>query len=219
MKSTKSQLNMHYEACPKKLEARQQTIINVHRKLFGNSIPKDKQYWSICGRCSYENGKLVNLCEPDQLIKAKLIRPQQFYGVEIEPTIYQFNKNSNRDINWLLGDFYDTMVEYSNHNKFNPAIINCDMLLMPKCGVEYLSRILHFITSLKIKNVMIVCNMIMKTRQHVAKAEDIISGLEKESCFQASMNECDWKIYNQFYWYNGTGKTRTKMGTIILFKY
>ena len=109
------------------------------------------------------------------------------------------------------------MIEYSNHNRFDPAVVNVDMLLMPKCGVEYLSKILHFVTSLKIKNVMVVCNMILKTRQHVAKSEDIIDGLEKEPCFQASMNQCNWKMHNQFYWYNGTGKTRTKMGTIILF--
>lgn len=208
---------MHYEACPKKLEARNQTIIQSYRDIFHkNSIPNNKQYWAICGKCSYMKGKLAENCEPDQLIKAKLIKPHQFHGVEICPEIYKANKNSNKQINWYLGDFYESMVEYSNHNEFKPAIVNVDMLLMPKCGAEYLSKIMHFLTP--IKNVMIVGNFIMKTRQHVATIKDMIKRLEKEPCFQASMNGENWKIKRQYYLYNGTGKTRTKMGTIILYK-
>jgi hypothetical protein len=218
MKSTKSQLKMHYGACPKKLEARYQTIIKTYRDHYGKqSIPKNSQYWSICGRCSYEMNKLEDNCEPDQLIKAKLIKPNQFFGVEINPEIYEFNK-SNKGMNWFLGDFYEQMVEYSNYNIFSPAIVNIDMLLMPKCGVEYFARIMSFLSSIKTKNIMVVANFIIKTRQHVAHKEDIVKRLEREPLFQNSMSINKWRIYNQFYWYNGTGKTRTKMGSIILFK-
>jgi len=218
MNSTPSQLNMHYGACPKKLEARHQTIIKTYQEHYNTkSIPNDSQYWSICGRCSYEMNKLEINCEPDQLIKAELIQPNQFFGVEICPEIYGFN-SSNKGMNWFLGDFYEQMVEYSNDNYFNPAIVNADMLLMPKFGVEYFSRIMHFLTSIDSQNIMLIGNFIMKSRHQVAKQEDILRGLEKEAMFQDSMSEGKWSIHNQFYMYNGTGKTRTKMGTMIFFK-
>jgi hypothetical protein len=219
MNSTPSQLKMHYGACPKKLEARFQTIISTYRNHYKkNSIPKGTQYWSICGRCSYKIGQIEENCEPDQLIKAQFIKPEQFYGVEINPEIHEFNKNSDSKMYWFLGDFYEQMVEFSNHNKFNPSIVNADMLLMPKCGVEYLSKIMHFLTSIKTVPIMLVGNFIMKTRQHVASPIDIVRGLEKEPLFQDSMNSKKWQIHPMFYTYNGTGKTRTKMGTVILFK-
>jgi hypothetical protein len=209
---------MHYGACPKKLEARYQTIIKVYRDHYGKqAIPSSSQYWSICGRCSYDMGKMEENCEPDQLIKYKLIKPNQFYGVEISPEIYEFNKSCNNEINWFLGDFYDQMVEYSNHNKFEPAIVNADILLMPKCGVEYFSKVMHFLNS-SAKNVMLIGNFIMKARHQVATIKDIVNGLEKEPCFQDSMSSRKWIIHNEIYLYNGTGKTRTKMGSVILFK-
>ena len=160
---------------------------------------------------------MENNCEPDQLIKNNLIKPHQFFGVEINPEIYAANKNI-KNINWIHGDFYEQMVEYSNNNTFNPAIINADMLLMPKCGVEYLAKIMCLVTSLNIKEVMIVANFILKTRQHVSSKEEIIRRLEKEPMFQAACYNTKWNIYDNCYQYNGTGKTRTKMGSLILSK-
>ena len=218
MNTSESQLKMHYGACPKKLEARFQTIIKTYKEHYNiNHIPKDKQYWSICGRCSYQMNQLEPYCEPDQLVKEKLITPQQFFGVEICEEIFNFN-NSNKDFNWFLGDFYETIVEYANNNEFKPAIVNVDMLLMPKFGVEYLSRIMHFLDSIKETNIMLIGNFIMKSRHQVAKKEDIMNGLQKEAMFQDAMSNGNWNIHNDFYLYNGTGKTRTKMGTVILFK-
>lgn len=218
MNSSPSQLNMHYGACPKKLEARFQTIIKSYRDHYKiQSIPKNTQYWSICGRCSYEMGKMEENCEPDQLIKSKLIQPNQFYGIEINPDIYQFNMASNNKIHWFLGDFYDQMVEYSNHNNFNPSIVNADMLLMPKYGAEYFSRIMHFLTT-STKKVMLVGNFIAEHRHFRFGIKDIVSGLQKESCFQFSMYNGDWKFNSEYYWYNGTGKTTTKMLTLIIHK-
>lgn len=218
MKSSKSQHQMHYGACPKKREARYQTIIKVYQKHYkNNSIPDNSQYWSVCGKCSHEIGKIDINCEPDQLIKYGLIKPYQFYGVEIDSEIHKFNKECDKNINWLLGDFYEKMIEYSNHHNFNPAIVNLDTLLMPKNGGRYLAKIMYFLTT-SCKETMLVCNLIMKTRRHVATVKDIVSSLENESCFQGAMNIGKWNMYKNIYIYNGTGNTKTKMGSIILFK-
>lgn len=218
MNSTPSQLTMHYGACPKKLEARFQTIVRTYREHYHkDSIPKRSEYWTICGRCSYEIGKIEENCEPDQLIKYGLIKEHQFFGVEIDPTIYEFNKAANQKMNWLYGDFYEQMVLNSNYFPFRPAIVNSDMLLMPKCGVEYFSKIMHFLTTTA-KEVMLVGNFILKTRQHVSTVEDIVKGLEKEPCFQDSMNTGLWTMHDKIYLYNGTGNKRSKMGTVVFFK-
>lgn len=218
MKSTKSQLKMHYGACPKKLEARYQTIIKTYRDYYKqDSIPKDKQYWSICGRCSYKFNQIEPNCEPDQLVKYNLIKPKQFYGVEISPEIFEYNKKSNKKMHWFNGDFYEQMIEYSNNNKFNPAIVNVDMLLMPKCGVEYLSKVMSFLST-KTDKVMVIANFILRAWFHKCDINEITKGLEKEPMFQCAMNNGKWKIHKKVYVYNGTGKTNTKMGSVIFFK-
>ena len=218
MNTSPSQLTKHYGACPKKIASRQQTIINIYRNRYNlQSIPEDKQYWTICGRCSYEYGKLEEHCEPDQIISSGLVKPNQFHGIEISQEIYDWNAKANKDINWHLGDFYETMVEYSNHNYFNPAIINADMLLMPKNGAQYLSKILSFIDT-KVKDVMVVANYVAECRHLRSNMDDIVSNIEKEPSFQLAFNNGNWSIHDEYYWYNGTGKTSTKMITVIFFK-
>jgi len=218
MNSSPSQLNMHYGACPKKAESRFQTIIKTYRKHYKrDAILANAQYWSICGRCSYETGKLEKRCEPDQVIEAKLITPNQFHGVEINDEIYEFNKKADKRIHWYLGDFYEVMVKCSNQDKFNPAIVNTDMLLMPSFGVQYLSRIMQFLTT-SAKEVMLIGNFVTEYRHFRKGIEDIKNGLQKEPCYQFSMNNAKWDFNKEYYWYNGTGKTRTKMTTIIMWK-
>jgi hypothetical protein len=218
MKSTPSQLNMHYGGCPKKIESRYQTIIKAYQNHYNlNTIPKDSQYWSICGRCSYEFGKLEDNCEPDQMIKSGLVKPNQIHGIEIDKEIFKYNQKAHKGINWHIGDFYEIMVEYANNNYFNPAIVNSDMLLMPKLGVQYLSKIMQFLTT-SANQVMLVGNFVSEHRHFRFGIEDIIDGMEKEPCFQCSMNMANWEFNKEYYWYNGTGKTTTKMMTIILFK-
>jgi len=218
MNTSKSQLQMHYGACPKKIESRHQTIINTYCKHYNATLlPLNAQYWSICGRCSYKKNHLENNCEPDQLIKANLITPNQFHGIEIDKKIYKWNKQSNKNINWYLGDFYETMVIYSNHHNFNPSIVNADMLLMPKFGAQYFSKVMQFLTT-SAKQVMLVGNFVAEHRHFRTKIEDIMNNLEKEPRFQFSIHNGNWKFNKDYYWYNGTGKTTTKMTTIILFK-
>ena len=218
MNSSPSQLNMHYGACLKKAESRLQTIIKAYQGHCKKaSIPANSQYWSICGRCSYENGKLEIGCEPDQIIKSKLIQPCQFHGVEIDKEIYNWNKRADKRINWHCGDFYETMVEYTNHNKFNPAIVNADMIVMSKYGSQYLSKIMQFLTT-SAKEVMLVGNFVTSQRYFREDINDIKKALSNEPGYQFSMNNGKWRLNKEYYWYNGTGKTRTKMTTIILFK-
>ena len=216
MKSSIQQLDMPYYCCPKKHKAREQTIIETYRKYYGRkSIPGTKQYWTICGRC-YDNNKMAPGSEPGQLIQG-LIKPSQFFGVEINPVIHGLNQRCNQTVNWIQGDFYSEMIIAWNHKRFNPAIVNADMTSMPKRGSLYLSRIMNFLTDTDFK-IMLIGNFVMQYRSHIDKDEDVTACLESEPLFQASIRTGKWKIYDWFYRYNGTGRTGTKMGTVIMFK-
>ena len=71
----------------KKLTAREETIIKYYRRVFHESLPKEKQYWSMCAQCA-QNGKLIPGTELDQVLKEGLITPDQFHGVDIDKKKY-----------------------------------------------------------------------------------------------------------------------------------
>jgi len=209
---------MHYGDCPKKIEARNQTIIGAYESHYGrDQIPGDSQYWTICGRCSYEDGILEQNCELDQVAASGIASFDQMHGVEIDPEIFECNRKVNNGVNWHLGDFYETMVEYSNSNEFKPAIINVDMLLMPKHAASYFSKILMFLSNFD-HETMLIANFILEHRHLRSKTVDFVRNLESAACFQCAMQRSRWSFHNEYYWYNGTGKTTTKMSGLIFLK-
>ena len=220
MKSSEIQERKHYGNCPKKRESREETIIDAWRNKTGlERLPDDAQYWTICGKCSYEEnvGELEPNCEPDQIIKSGLALPSQIHGIELEEKIYRCNVTVKNGINWHLGDFYETIVEYANDNSFNPAIVNADMLLMPDNAARYLAKIMRFLSH-NDSEVMLVSNMVEEVRHLRSTVDDFIGSLEKEPNFQYAIDMANWEFVPNYYWYNGTGKTTTKMMTVILFK-
>jgi len=209
-------LNQKNWGCPKKHKAREETIVNLYRTIFGKpSIPKSKQYWTISGQCSSGDSKVIPNCEYDHVVSSKLIKPVQFHGAEIVPEIYEANKTIVGP-NWYLGDFYQTMVAQDNIGNFKPAVVNADLLMMPENGAMYLSKILAFLTALKIKNVMVIGNLILRYRQFKFTNEDTVKFLSEDPQFKYAMEVGQWNIYDQGYTYNGTGDNRTIMGTVVL---
>ena len=56
-------LNQKDWSCPKKQEARSQTIIEQYQIHFGQKLPPNKQYWAICGQCATPDGQQLHGCE------------------------------------------------------------------------------------------------------------------------------------------------------------
>ena len=111
------------------------------------------------------------------------------------------------------------MAEYSNKHEFNPAIVNVDMVYMPKRGSSYFAKILQLLTTAKeAKEVILVGNFVMESRHWRSSIDDIIDGLEKQPCFQFSMHNGNWELGDQYYTYLGTGGDSTTMSTIIYHK-
>lgn len=216
-KDLSSQENMHYGACPKKVESRSEVIINTYRNHYkNNSIQSNSQYWTICGKCAY-NGILEENCEPDQIIKSKLARPNQIHGVEILESIHQENLSSGLDINWHLGDFYEILSNEINEDDFHPAIVNADLLMMPKKAASYFARLMQLL-SFTDKETMLVVNLVKEFRHFRSDMNDFVEELEKSPNFQLAMNKAKWNFNEEYYWYNGTGNTTTNMMSLIVFK-
>ena len=127
----------------KKIIARQETIINQYRKIYNRqSIPQDKQYWTMCGNLSDNNNNINHDSEYAQIIREGLIQPHQFKGVEIDETIYKRNKQVLPNIEIYQDDFFKTLNRQANQNQFKPAIVNADLINMPEIGAIYISKII-----------------------------------------------------------------------------
>ena len=209
--------NLPSWSCPKKSKARLDTIISPYRSFIGQSLPDKKQYWTMCGKSASDGGTLVRGCELYQVIQDKLITTyDQFHGVEIDKDIYNANKQLDCGAHWYCGDFYQTLID--NSKSFNPGIVNADLLWMPEYGTIYLSKIMDMLSYLKIQNVLLVGNFILRNRCMTVSPTEIINQLEQQPYYRKAMLTDKWSFGEWIYVYNGTGKNRTVMGSIVFYK-
>lgn len=181
--------------CPKKKQARLDTII-VQGKIAN-------QYWSMAGLCSTPG------CEVDQILQAKIIKPEQFHGVEIVKNIYDANVEAWPDLAWHHGDFLQTMKTFPG---FNPGLVNADLLQMADTAADYIARILYLLLPF---DAILVANFVMEHRGHISTPDQVIKKLESCQQFRYAMRN-GWTFDERCYLYDGTGnKTRTVMGTFI----
>jgi hypothetical protein len=209
-------LNQKNWGDPKKRLARDETVISFYRTHFGQTIPKGRQYWTIAGQCSTDSGTVRPGCEFEHVLSEHLVRPNQFHSAEIEPDIHMANSRIGRG-HWHEGDLYKAMVAEVNRGGFNPAVVNADLLLMPGRAAPYIARTIALLTSLDIRNVMVVCNVILRNRQNRSSNEETIQNLSLTSQFRSAFSK-GWKLHGEGYTYNGTGGNKTVMGTIILYR-
>jgi len=202
--------------CPKKIEAREQSIILSYREFFNRqSIPKDKQYWTMCGSYDDHKGSPIK-GEFHQLEKAGLISSNQFHAVDINLTIIEQNKKHYPKLNWYQGDFLKKMKNQCISGSFNPAIVNCDNVRLIGQGVPYLVSLLMFLEH-NSDNVMVVSNLMLNHPYHksiISSGNDIIHKLIEFYNYSEK-----WKLFPYYYKYKGTGtKAKTWMGTLLFIK-
>lgn len=140
-----------------KIEARRATIIEPYTKHFKtNKIPKNAQYWTMCGRCATPEGNLVNGCELDYLTKIGFITPDQFHGVELSPEAHQDNSKLPQ------GNFYHGMLQFHISKANTPAIVNFDHHLSVDQIKAQLIALLNYLKPHS--NFMLVINLLKKYR-------------------------------------------------------
>jgi hypothetical protein len=206
----------------KKIIARQETIINQYKKIYGNeSIPIEKQYWTMCGNLSDNNNNINPHSEYAQIIQEGLIKPEQFCGVEIDETIYNRNKLILPDVKIYNDDFFKVLNKQALQNKFNPAVVNADLINMPEKGAEYISAIIALL-SLIPGNIMLVANIVLDSpyKGHLNKRQDVnifLKYLFQQHKFNSFKHH--WNFDNVCYKYAGNREhSRTYMGSYIFYK-
>lgn len=213
-------INQKDWSCPKKQNARNETIIAAYRKHFGHSIPGNKQYWTMCGQCSSPAGNPLMGCEPIQVINEGLIKPEQFIGVELNPDIHKLNVQAMPELCFINDDFYSAMVKSHVDGHFNPGIVNADLPRTPDGGGSYISKILAFLSDAT-DDVLLIANLILRMKYYTVKDGNyVVKKLNKYPPFRYAMSKGNWTLINQFYEYNGAGQTgsRTYMGSFIFVK-
>jgi len=210
---------LHYPTwnCPKKMEAREQTIILPYRELYKRqSIPKDKQYWTMSG--SYEDSNHNPIKgEFHQVEEAGLISENQFHAIDIDSKIIEQNSSYYPNLNWHCGDFLETMKNYSIDSDFNSAIINCDNVRLPARGIRYLAGLLMFVEDNVEDNVMVISNIMLS---HPYQKSAIASGQEMIDLLSNVYHFANrWTAFPHCYKYHGSGKkSSTWMGSLIFVK-
>ena len=206
----------------KKIIAREETIINQYRKIYNRqSIPQDKQYWTMCGNLSDNNNNINHESEYAQIIRDGLIQPHQFKGVEIDETIYNRNKQVLPNLEIYQDDFFKTLNRQANQNQFKPAIVNADLINMPEIGATYISKIMALLSMMP-GEVMLVANLVLDSPyiSPTRKKQDIdrfLVNLKNQHKFNAFKHH--WNFNNECYKYAGNREhSRTSMGSYIFWK-
>ena len=220
-----------YTGCPRKQAARDATIINLYRQLRGPSIPLDKQYWSMCAHCANKDG-IIEGSELDQIIKAGLIKQEQFHGVDNfrdkntgELTIYNSNSQYS-GCHWYGEDFLIAMQEEQSAGKFNPEIVNADLINMHEGAASRAGKILNFLYDSGNVDTIFILNVVLKAHNRHSDVVDLAKSLCKDSVFRIIWNKGLWKILeNEAYTYHGTQPNKsvnndaknpkTIMGTVV----
>jgi len=209
--------------CPKKTQARKETIIDRYREMSGNhSIPQDRQYWAMCGQCTMEDGSPNDNSELGQMVSSGLITPEQFHGVEIVKETNDMNVAAYPDVNFYLGDFVSVLTSQYGTPGFNPAIINADMIAMKDKAVPFFTRILSVMSKPKVRgDLMVVCNLIRDfgCNLHHQTVEEVVDKFCSDDRYAHAMEEADWTVHHSVYDYYGTGKgSRTGLTTFVFYK-
>jgi len=205
-----------WDSIDKKI-SREQTIINIYKEYFNSqSIPEDKQYWTLCGSHYNKFGSPIK-GEYGHLIESGLIKSHQFYGVDREKEIIEKNLEVYPELNWLHGDLLDWMEKYSICGLFKPTIINIDSVFQPKKGTRYLKSIMSFLDYTCNDELLLICNLILKNPY---KAIDNLQYSIHDALKMISdiyYVPDHWSVIPKGYVYSGISN-HAKMGTLMFLK-
>ena len=208
-----------------KQNARSKSIIDVWKMIRGtNKIPPQTQYWSMAG-----SHKIWEGSELEQLVRMNLIEQNQYFGVDISEDVYTTNLSVCPTANWICGDFLESMHKARKNGRFNPAIINADLVSTDIRGIPYISRIMKFLSENAITSVFLVVNIMatnpyskrtLKNEKILKAATSIYEKMKANEMFRYAYGKGNWKTYS-----NGKGLSRvyvyklsrTNMATYVFY--
>lgn len=198
--------------------------IHQARMLFGNKLPENLQWWSMCGQCADEKGDWRG-SEPHQLVASGFIEPRQFWGVELNADILAHNKENVHNSYWRCGDVNEVMrvasvkKTKSGRSAWRPGVINLDTTMMPAAAGNMLARTMLHVSETVTHEVLVILNMVVRHRHQVGTTADLIEALTSNSSAQHAMAVADWSTNwseaatPQYRSVDETGAVRTLMQT------
>lgn len=213
-----------YGRCPKKHEARDCTVVRAWRNLTGLShIPQDQDYWTLAGPMYDETGGLQPACELNHVLGSGLLRSAtQFHSIEVLRDVHEGNRQTVAHLDpaphLYHGEAHRVIEVTHEAGLFRPAIINLDSIYEPRRAARLLGQVLHVAN--RVGGVkMVVLNAIVDAprRGRRYNLDSLVSAIERDVFCRHQLG-FGWRQSIEGWVYNGTGRTNTKMGTLIFFQ-
>jgi hypothetical protein len=199
-----------------KVAARHDTVIYPYYSIFGQSIPKNEQYWTLAGNVGNNEGEINPECEALQVTNSKLVSPNQFFGVDVSEEVISKNKILLPKFNWMNGRLSQVARQTP---KFNPAIINIDHHKMIEAASSDLFSMISILNKIEKPNILLVFNVLAKNPYN--GYEDSEDSIVRFLCSNHHFQEFLTK-FNPFnrgvYRYEGTGIGIKKFLSFIFYK-
>jgi len=215
-----------YGKCPRKHQARDLTVVQAYRNLTGlRSIPKDQQYWTLCGPLADSTGGLQPGCELIHVLEAGLLlRPSQFHGVERLEEVHLASLAAVRGAfrgkqpNLYHGEFHTVLEQALSRKALKPAIVNLDTLYEPTSAAVLLGQVLHLLNYVPGPK-MVILNVIVDNPRYGRRhsMQRLVEAVRSDAFCHHQLG-FGWVESDQGLIYAGTGKTSVKMGTTIFYQ-
>jgi len=196
---------MQPEYCEKehKLEARAENAAIFRRVMGVDSIPKDREYWTLCNKQSLDEGSEIM-----QMERLGILNKCQFHGVDRDFEIIQQNKIWHPEAHWHNKEWLDAI-----NDEFNPSMIYLDMTSFAgfSVAIELIARTMFKCPP----NTLLLANTMLNDprSRRTFDAAKSIKGIEKKVP-PSELKKWNLKVEN--YTYSATG--RTTLLTQILHK-
>lgn len=214
-----------------KIAARNETIIKKYYERFGHKqLPKDLQYWTLCGELGYGDGKInkknefFHMTTPNKVTGLPFITEDQFKGVECNKEIFNKNKKLFPNLDIYFGDISVKMSNNYYNGLFNPGLVNLDLITLAEKSAQYLPAVLLSVGRCA-GPIMLVCNIVMSTYYHTPQ---LGTGTDDHNLFIAKLNENSsyrkaiqdlWDRDEKCYMYKGNDKkSKTTMCSYIFYR-
>jgi hypothetical protein len=163
-----------------KVLSRVELVQRARRILGGPSVPKDRQYWTLC---SVQDASPRS--ELGQLSRAGFLKPEQFHGVDRNAKVIQANRRRHPQAHWHEGDWEDVLNAAVLAGEFRPAVVNLDT--MCHSGGPELARLVRATMTRVPDGVPVFVNAVTRdprSRKTMDMLDRIDSHLSERECSQ-----------------------------------
>jgi hypothetical protein len=171
---------------------REVCLIDAYHKKYGvKRIPKDRQYWTLCGN-HVLNDKVLRHAELPSLLKAKLISQSQFWGVDDSQDIIERASQLYPKANWVCDEFTQAVRTALNTDQFKPAVVHLDTTSSSQIAVDMLRKTMAYIELSGVQHCMVVVNIIYK--HWIRRCTDTVDQILKKLVEDTTRHKEYWEL-------------------------